>query len=274
MKTLTSIIFCSLFCITINAQDKTVNFPKMEETPVEIPKKENLWFFIMAGQSNMTGRGFVEPQDTITNPRVFSINNDNKLILAKEPLAYYSAPNFIGLDCGLSFGKELLNHVDSTITIVVINTAVGGSSTDQWINDELHRGLNLMSNFKEKVAFAQENGILKGILWHQGESDAHDKTIPNYKNNILKIFNEFRASADNSSLPIFVAELGSYFPEQELWDKINTQIHEITDENENMYLIKTNDFEHKGDSLHFNSAAQRLMGKRFVKNFAKNVESY
>lgn len=272
MKKFTSIIFCLIFCITINAQDKTLNFPKMEEYPTEITTKENLWFFIMAGQSNMTGREFVEPQDTITNSRVFSINKDNKLILAKEPLVFYSAPNYIGLDCGLSFGKELLNHVDNNITIVVINTAVGGSSTDQWINNDLHRGLYLMSNLKEKVAFAQKNGILKGILWHQGESDAHDDLIPNYQNNLLKIFTEFRVFSNNPTLPIFVAELGSYFPEQELWNKINAQIHQVTEEDENTYLIKTDDFEHKGNSLHFNSASQRLMGKRFAKSFAENVD--
>ncbi|MEQ8808135.1 MAG: sialate O-acetylesterase, partial [Imperialibacter sp.] len=32
--------------------------------------KPQTWVFVMAGQSNMAGRGIVEPQDTVTNPRI------------------------------------------------------------------------------------------------------------------------------------------------------------------------------------------------------------
>jgi hypothetical protein len=39
-------------------------------------KKENVWVFIMAGQSNMAGRGAVEPEDTVPDKRILSINKD------------------------------------------------------------------------------------------------------------------------------------------------------------------------------------------------------
>ncbi|AOW19208.1 sialate O-acetylesterase [Urechidicola croceus] len=263
-------ICISLTVFTTSAQNEKINFPKVEEYPTEIPTKENTWVFIMTGQSNMTGRGFVEPQDTISNPRVLSINKDNKLILAKEPLAFYSS--LIGLDCGLSFGKELLNHIDESIKVLILPTAVGGSSTNQWINDDEHRGIKLMSNFKEKIELAQKYGTLKGVLWHQGESDAHDELIPFYKENITVIFRKFRNISGSVNLPIYIAQLGSFFPEQEKWNKINEQIEQVSEQDENIYLIKTDDFVHKGDSLHFNSASQRLMGIRFAKTVSKTME--
>jgi len=41
--------------------------------PVErIPAKENVWVFMLAGQSNMAGRDFVEPQDTLPTVLAFS----------------------------------------------------------------------------------------------------------------------------------------------------------------------------------------------------------
>lgn len=79
----------------------TKNFPKSTVYVNSTPKKENLWVFVMAGQSNMAGRGFVEPMDTIQSKRILTINKNNQIIQAKEPLSIYE-PAFIGLDCGLS----------------------------------------------------------------------------------------------------------------------------------------------------------------------------
>src|SRR5687767_8499965 len=80
-------VFASIFA---NAQvERTQNFYRNVEYPQRLPKKKNVWVFIMAGQSNMAGRGFVEPQDTVSNARILAINKDNEIILAKEPLHFY-----------------------------------------------------------------------------------------------------------------------------------------------------------------------------------------
>src|SRR5690606_38303303 len=166
-------IIVDMLCITVFAQnnDRTVNSPKTEEKVDKLQPKENLWVFIMAGQSNMAGRAFVEPQDTISHPRVITINKNNEWVYAKEPLHFYE-PDLAGLDSGLSFGKELAERTRDHITIALIPCAVGGSSVEQWLNDAMHRDVKLLSNFKEKVDFAQQHGTIKGNLWHQGESDA------------------------------------------------------------------------------------------------------
>ena len=250
--------------LTIKSIDKkirTMNFPKSTVHVNSIPKKENLWVFIMAGQSNMAGRGFVEPKDTIPSKRILTINKNNEIILAKEPLSFYE-PSSAGLDCGLSFGKRLLERVPDSISVLLLPTAIGGSSIYKWLGDSIHRDVPLYSNFKEKIEFGKNVGQLKGILWHQGESDANQKNSIDYEDRLSELFVKFRKIAGNNKLPILLGELGS-FSKNEYFTSINNQIrnyaltHDLT-------LIKTSDLNHKGDKLHFNSTGQRLMGQRFA----------
>ncbi|NJO25927.1 MAG: sialate O-acetylesterase [Bacteroidia bacterium] len=145
-----------------------------------IPQKENTWIFVMAGQSNMAGRGIIEADDTATDKRILSIDKNGELIPAKEPLHFYE-PALAGLDCGVSFAKTLLKSAPANISILMIPTAVGGSSISQWLGDSLYRGVKLYSNFLEKIALAKEHGVIKGIIWHQGESDTNLGAFRVYK---------------------------------------------------------------------------------------------
>ena len=131
----TLLLFLLLLGLSTTQKDpRTEFFPKLEEKPEAIPAKENLWVFILAGQSNMAGRGKIEPMDTIPDPRILTINKTGEVILAKEPLHFYE-PTLTGLDCGLSFGKELLKYIPDSVSILLIPTAVGGSAIQQWISD-------------------------------------------------------------------------------------------------------------------------------------------
>lgn len=234
-------------------------------------KQKETWVFIMAGQSNMAGRGIVEAQDTITNARILTINKDNRIVKAKEPIHFYE-PNLKGVDCGLSFANTLTKHLDDNITILLTPTAVGGSSSRQWLGDSVHRNVKLLSNFKEKVAFAKTKGTIKGILWHQGESDANAKAIPLYKDNLTKLFSIFRDAVGNSKLPILIGELGAYSKTPTEWNAINEIIKQYIASDSNAYLISTNDLVRKGDFIHFDSQGQRLIGQRFAETYLAKVK--
>jgi len=249
--------------------DRTQFFPKIELKAENIPNKKNLWIFILAGQSNMAGRGLVESQDTIPNERVFSINKNGEIIIAKEPLHFYE-PSMTGLDCGLSFGIALLNDVPDSISILLIPTAVGGSSISQWINDSTHRNVSLYSNFREKIKTGQKYGTIKGILWHQGESDATSAgTIETYENQLKKLIELFRNEVDNLSLPVLIGELGSFSDNNDGWQAINEKIREYAKSDSIAYIIHTDDLKDKGDKVHFNSEGQREIGRRFAEEFIK-----
>ncbi len=228
---------------------------------------ENVWVFILSGQSNMAGRGLVEPEDTIANERVFTINQAGEIIPAREPLHWYE-PQLTGLDCGLSFGKTLAPHLPDSVTILILPTAVGGSSISQWIGDSTYRNVTLFSNFKEKVAMGKANGTIKGILWHQGESDTgSEDSIELYQERMKTLFLKFRTEIGNDTLPVLIGELGSFSANNENWQAINRQIKDYVTSDPFSGLIPTSDFNHKGDFIHFDSEGQRTMGQRFAAKF-------
>jgi len=262
---LSAIIFLAACSHKIVAE-RTTYFPKRIETMSNSINKENVWVFIMAGQSNMAGRGIVEPEDTVSNKRVLSINEDGQIIIAKEPLHFYE-PERTGLDCGLSFAKTLIKKIPDSISILIIPTAVGGSSIRQWLGDSVYRSVKLFSNFLAKVEIAKQNGIIKGILWHQGESDANAKDIPLHKQRLHLLFSKFRAEVGNNELPVLLGELGSFSENPADFDLINKAIHDYAAEDKNSRVISTKDLKDKGDHLHFNSKGQRIMGKRFAEAY-------
>lgn len=259
LNSILSIVLIVILSVSVSAQ----------ETSSEnkyIPIKDNIWVFLMAGQSNMAGRGIVEPMDTIINPRILCINGNGELILAKEPLNIYE-PNLKGLDCGLSFSNELLQHIPDSVSILLIPTAIGGSSIDQWIGDSVHRNINLLSNFREKVKIAKNYGTIKGLLWHQGESDAKPLLVTNYSEKLSILFQKFRTIIENKKLPILTGEIGTFTADSTFQNFINSCIVNNVKKDKYAFLIQTDDLTDKGDQLHFDSKSQRKMGKRFAQKY-------
>lgn len=255
----------------IGKYQRTINFPKVVEFPEKTPRKKEVWVFLMAGQSNMAGRGFVEPQDTISNARILTINKRNEIIIAKEPLHFYE-PTMNGLDCGMSFAKNLLKDIPENVSILLVPTAIGGSPINKWINDSAHRDVKLLSNFKEKVILAKKYGKIKAILWHQGESNANKKEIPHYDKNLTILFKTFRKSVGNRKLPILIGELGAYSKNKDSWAAINSIINAYALKDNQISIVKTSDLKDKGDEVHFNSEGQRTMGKRFAEAYIDHIE--
>jgi hypothetical protein len=81
-----------------------------------------------------------------------------------HPVAFYSCEcaalhfyeNILtGLDCGLSFGNAIVKDAPARISVLLIPTAMGGSSISQWLGDSIHRDVKLLTNFKEKVVLGK-----------------------------------------------------------------------------------------------------------------------
>ena len=258
--------------ILLGCQRKTVErtqyFPRLAQTPDAMPAKEKVWVFLLAGQSKMAGRGQVEPKDTVIDHRIFSLNKMGQMVQAKEPLHYYE-PNLTGLDCGMSFAKNLLTKLPADASILLLPTAVGGSAIEQWLEDAVHRDVKLLSNFKEKVAIGQQYGQIKGVLWHQGESNANDKGIPLHQERLKQLFTTFRTITGNEELPILIGELGAYSENKANWSAINEILRAYAAGDPNAVVISTADLKDKGDRVHFDSKGQREIGRRFAEAYVK-----
>jgi hypothetical protein len=250
-------------------EDRTRYFPSVVEYPQEIPAKENLWVFILAGQSNMAGRGLVEPQDTLPNPRVLSINEQGEIVIAKSPLHFYE-PVRTGLDLGHRFGNVIAEHLPDSISVLIVPTAVGATPISFWLEDRERRGVRLLTNFKQKTELAKSVGTIKAILWHQGEGDSNESGIPLYKERLNELFAKFREYAGDNNLPVVLGELGLHDKNAENRSRINEIIYDYATSDPRSAVIKTTDLYHIGDSTHYNSESLRLMGERYAEAYLQH----
>ncbi|MBL7740820.1 MAG: sialate O-acetylesterase [Chitinophagaceae bacterium] len=246
------------------------HFPAFIEKVKDLPAKENFYLFIMAGQSNMAGRGFVQPQDTLSSVQVFTLDKNNEWVYAKEPLHYYE-PTRTGLDCGLSFGKKLASLYGKKISIGLIPCAVGGSSIEQWLGDSTYRGVTLYSNLLTKARIATTHGTIKGVLWHQGETNATTKNYKNYKEKLTTFFTKLRNDLGDPALPVYAGELSSFLSRKNnpFADSVNNDLHSLAASITNLYIIPAGDLTPNADSIHFDSRSQRIMGNRFAEKVFK-----
>jgi len=256
-----------LACVHAKKTGETVSiFPKATEKPSSLPPKERFYIFILAGQSNMAGRGVIMPEDTITDSHVLMLDKNNEWVFAKEPLHYYE-PQRTGLDCGLSFGKELSKRYGDQITIGLVPCAIGGSSIEQWLGDSTYRSVKLYSNLLEKLQLANPYGTIKGMLWHQGETNATMAGYSHYKEKLESFLAKVRKDLEQPSMPIYIAQLSSALTRYQfpMADSVNKELTLIAAESKNIFLVNTTDLPVGKDSIHFTNKSQREMGKRFAK---------
>lgn len=269
-----NLIYLVIVFLVLSCKDdkKTGDVSAEKRSLKSLISKKKVAVYLLAGQSNMAGRGLVGIQDTVRNDKLLSINEIGDLVVAQEPLHFYE-PKLKGLDCGVSFGRAMLK-ADPDTYILLLPTAVGGSSIQQWINDSIHRNVALLSNFKEKVVIGKKYGTIKGILWHQGETDAaDDENIEAYQARLSILFKKFRTIVANDSLPIVIGELGSYYKENDKWQQLNNAIHNYTTADQFAEYINTQDLKHKGDDLHFDSESQREMGNRYANKLLELIQN-
>jgi hypothetical protein len=257
---------------TQKIQETTSNhFPSMREKVTTLPSKEDFYVFLLAGQSNMAGRGFVQPADTLSSLQVLMLNKDNEWEYAKEPLHYYE-PTRTGLDCGLAFGKKLSSLYGKKITIGLVPCAIGGSSIEQWLGDSTYRNVTLYSNFLTKAKAAAQYGTIKGLLWHQGETNASPKNYVDYKSKLKTFFSKVRTDLHNPNLPVYAGLLAPYLSRKTnpFADSVNDDLQSLSTQFPNMYIVNTLDLTPLKDSIHFDSRSQRKMGERFAEEAYKH----
>ncbi len=235
----------------------------------ETASSENMHLFLLIGQSNMAGRGIVDDASKIPHPRVFTLNRIGEWELATDPI-HFDKP-IAGVGPGKTFG-ETIAESDPSITVGLIPAAVGGSPISSWESGKLDEATNTYpyDDALIRARRAMENGELKAILWHQGESDSKPELAPIYKEKLITLIDQLRTELGNDTLPFFIGQLGQF----DEWDKAKTMVDaahkSIAEEVDNVYFISSDGMDHKGDTLHFSTAAEREFGKRYAAAYLKN----
>ena len=222
----------------------------------------------------MAGRGVVEAQDRVANPRVLMLDRTLHWVPATDPV-HYDKP-IAGVGPGRSFALTLVAR-DPTVRIGLVPAAVGGSPISSWERGALDPATKThpYDDALARARVAMRDGQLRAILWHQGESDAHPGLSEQYAEKLRALIARFRGDLNAPELPFIIGELGQ-FPGKP-WDadvrRIDSVHRAIAATVPNVAYVSSDGLRDKGDTLHFDAASQRVFGERYARAYLALVRA-
>jgi len=233
--------------------------------------------YLLIGQSNMKGRGFM-PETPKRDPRVIMMHlRDDHWYLARHPLHLVGdAQTFAGHDNagvgpGLAFAEEMAAQAPQAV-VALVPAAVGGSSITLW-----QKGAKLYDEALRRVKLALTEtapvkGRLRGVLWLQGEANAKPTDLPLHEERLLKLVDDLRADLNQPDLPFIACTIGEMGDLSRLTDKaaMNEILLALPGKRAHTGCVDARDLKtHIGDNVHFDTAAQEEIGRRFAKALEK-----
>lgn len=244
----------------------------------------NFHIYLSFGQSNMEGAAKIEAQDTV------KVNNRFKVLaaldcqdLGREKGKWYTAvPPLCRCNTGLTpvdyFGRTMLENLPNNVKVGVINVAVGGCKIELFDKDKYQSYVkdapdwmknmikeydgNPYARLVEMAKIAQKDGVIKGILLHQGESNTGDELWPEkvktVYDNLLKDLN-----LDPNSVPLLSGET-VHEEQRGICASMNKIIAKLPETIPSASVISSKGCSVASDNLHFNAEGYRTLGKRYA----------
>lgn len=242
--------------------------------PVVVPaSKEKFHLFLLAGQSNMAGRGAVKDLSAVEQApdnRVLALNAAGEWQGAVDPLHWDKAGAGVGI--GKFFGKIVADK-NPGVVVGLIPTACGGSSLSVWQPGKSFDQTKSKpwDDAMVRARRAMQDGTLKAILWHQGESDSNAKAAPLHEKQLEELINRFRTELSAPDLPFIIGQLGK-FPAKP-WSAERTEVDRaqraLAAKMQNVYYVNAEGLLSRGDNLHFSTAALRTFAERYAEAYLK-----
>jgi hypothetical protein len=244
---------------------------------------KNLYVFLCFGQSNMEGHVKVGKDHLSVDQRFKVLQavdcpDSEKLkgewYAAQTPLARCNT----GLGPADYFGRTLTALLPDSISIGIINVSVGGSKIELFIPEtqqayaasapDWMKGMiaqydgDPYGTLIELGKIAQQSGVIKGILLHQGESNTGDETWPDKVN---KVYSNIIAdlALNPAEVPLLAGELVS----AEKGGKcasMNPIINKLPSVIPNSHVVSSAGCEAVPDGLHFSAEGYALLGTRYA----------
>lgn len=223
--------------------------------------------FLLAGQSNMAGRGDLTPGNALTAPdclmlRMGRWQTMSEPINVDRGVLEGSVPRS-GACLAASFAAAFPK---AGCKVGLIPCADGGTTIAQW-----QPGEPLLDHALFQAELAMRTSRLAGILWHQGESDClEQEQLEAYPGLFLRTMEAFRARLGD--LPIVVGELG--YPENGftgtpagLLREFNRRLPALAGQVPRCGVVSARGLTCRGDGLHFDTASLRTFGLRYLEAY-------
>ena len=222
--------------------------------------RERFHLYLLLGQSNMAGRGHVPAQDRELHPRIFALDAEGRWAPAHDPL-HPSSPlaesgEVRGVGPGMSFARAMVER-DPDLVIGLIPCAVGGSSIRSW-----RRGRKNQRWALDRARAAIRDGELRGILWHQGESDTFEHSLAErYEAQLDAMIREWR-DALRTEVPFVAGRLAEPNDGASL-ALVNRALAQLPKRVARTAVVAVTGLETRGP-WHFTASAARELGRRYA----------
>ena len=247
----------------------------------------NFHIYLCFGQSNMEGNAAIEAKDReYVNPRFKMMAAVDMPSLQRKAGKWYTAyPPLCRQNTGLTpadyFGRTMVEKLPEEITVGVINVAIGGCTIelfdedqcatiieniplpkDQWFrdyckayNDNPYKVLVTMAKK------AQKQGVIKGILLHQGCSNNGQKDWPvKVKRVYTRLLNDLELNEEE--VPLLIGETLYSENGGVCWGH-NAVIAKTSSVIPNSYVVSAKGIP-GADIYHFTAEGYRILGKRYA----------
>ncbi len=252
--------------------------------PAASARDTNFLVFLCFGQSNMEGFPGIEAADkepvddrfkmlaAVDFPRLSRTNGT--WYPATPPLSRSSA----GIGPADYFGRTLVSNLPPHIKIGVVNVSVAGckielfekdtyqsyaSNAAPWMKTIIKTyGDNPYQHLVEMAKLAQKDGVIRGILLHQGESNNNDKEWPNKVKGIYESLLKDLALKPGD-VPLIAGELVNA-DQNGACASMNKIIGELPQALPTAHVVSSAGCAARPDRLHFTPAGYRELGRRYA----------
>lgn len=250
-------------------------------------KKPDPKFFIYLcfGQSNMEAGARPEDQDKgELNPRFQMLAAvDNARLNRTMGNWYVATPPINRPENNMGpvdwFGRTMVANLPEKNRVGVINVSVAGAKIELWgkesykayLESERDWMINICKQYNgnpyqrlvDMARIAQKDGVIKGILIHQGESNSTD---PEWPNKVKAIYDDLMKdlNLNPKDVPLLAGELKSK-EENGVCYAFNTDILvNLPKVLPNSYIISSKGVKGSPDQFHFTTEGMRELGTRYA----------
>lgn len=259
------------------------------QTPTYAKVDPNFYIFLCFGQSNMEGAARPEAQDMVSPgprfllmPAVDDPQRGRKMGEWCEALPPLCRPNN-GLTPADYFGRTMIASLPKNIKVGVIHVAIGGIKIEGFMPDEISNyvktapgwmkgmleayGNNPYQRLVDLAKKAQKDGVIKGVLMHQGESNTGDKE---WANKVQKVYDQLLGDLQlkPEEVPLLAGEVVQANGQGQCI-AMNKQIDELPKTLHTAQVISSEGCSNGPDRLHFDAAGYRELGCRYGEKMAQ-----
>jgi hypothetical protein len=240
--------------------------------------------YLAFGQSNMEGFPGIEAADKAgVDPRFQmlaavdfpdSSRRQGEWHPAVPPLCRSST----GLCPADYFGRTLVAQLPQRVRVGVVNVAVAGCKIEMFDRDAWQAyaataqpwmtriiaeyGGNPLQRLVEMGRLAQQMGVIKGILLHQGESNTNDSAWPN---KVARIYRDLLSELDLEAARVSLLAGETVNADQQgATASMNEIIAQLPKVIPTAHVVSSKGCEALRDRLHFTPAGYRELGRRYA----------